>query len=132
MTLVVDASLVASALTDGGEVGRWASSLLVTEPAAPHLLSVEVASMLRRAERTGKLSTDLAAVAHGDLLGLDITWFAYEPLAERVWELRHSVTTYDGWYVALAEALDAPLATLDHRLTRAPGTRCAFVGPDAP
>lgn len=130
MTLVVDASLVASALTDDGDVGRWASSLLVTEPAAPHLLCVEVASMLRRAELTGKLSTEIAAIAHGDLLGLDIAWFAYAPLAARVWELRLTVSAYDAWYVALAEVLDAPLATLDLRLVRASGPRCDFLHPE--
>ena len=36
------------------------------------------------------------------------------------------VTAYDAWYVALAEAFDADLATLDVRLSQAPGPRCAF------
>jgi predicted nucleic acid-binding protein len=50
-------------------------------------------------------------------------------LAERIWELRGAVTAHDGWYVALAESLKAPLATLDDRRTRAPGPRCSFIGP---
>jgi predicted nucleic acid-binding protein len=37
--------------------------------------------------------------------------------------------TYDACYVALAEALQAPLATLDARLTRAQGLGCAFLLP---
>jgi predicted nucleic acid-binding protein len=41
--------------------------------------------------------------------------FAYGPLASRVWELRDSVTAYDGWYVALAASLSVGLATLDVR-----------------
>jgi len=39
------------------------------------------------------------------------------------------VTAYDAWYVALAEAYDAPLATLDTRLVDAPGPACAFDTP---
>ena len=52
--------------------------------------------------------------------------FAYEPFATRVWELRLDVTAYDGWSVALAESLDARLATLDLRLAKATGPRCTF------
>jgi predicted nucleic acid-binding protein len=45
-------------------------------------------------------------------------------------QLRVTVSAYDAWYVALAEALDVPFATLDSRLARAPGPRCAFHVPD--
>jgi predicted nucleic acid-binding protein len=50
-------------------------------------------------------------------------------VAERVWELRKNVSAYDAWYVALAELLRAPLATLDLRLTRESGPTCSFVTP---
>jgi predicted nucleic acid-binding protein len=50
----------------------------------------------------------------------------YPPFADRVWELRASVSAYDAWYVAVAEELACPLATLDARLSRAAGPRCAF------
>ena len=43
----------------------------------------------------------------------------------RVWELRASLTPFDAAYVALAEALDAPLLTADRRLSRAPEIHCA-------
>ena len=66
----------------------------------------------------------------GDLVRLPIDLHPFEPVAERVWELRESVSAYDAWYVALAEALEVPLATLDVRLARAPGPRCSFVLPD--
>jgi predicted nucleic acid-binding protein len=36
------------------------------------------------------------------------------------------VRGWDAFYVALAEALDAPLLTLDPRLRRAHGPRCAI------
>ncbi|HET9244039.1 MAG TPA: hypothetical protein VFN99_11420 [Gaiella sp.] len=40
-----------------------------------------------------------------------------------------ALTDVEAWYVALAEALDAPLATLDARLCAAPGPRCEFAMP---
>ncbi len=64
------------------------------------------------------------------LLELGVRLHPFEPFAERVWALRETVSAYDAWYVALAEALDAPLATLDVRLTQAPGPRCSFLVPD--
>ena len=130
MTVVVDASCVVAALVDDGGAGRWAESQLTSNHlAAPHLMPVEVASVLRRAVLAGDLTPDVGSLAHGDLLDLPVVLFAYEPLAERVWELRRSITAYDAWYVALAEHLEAPLATVDIRLSRSRGPRCAFLSP---
>jgi predicted nucleic acid-binding protein len=129
VTVVVDASVVVAALIGAGPVGTWAEALLAAGPlAAPHLLPVEVASILRRAALAGDVSEDVASLAHTDLLLLRVELFAYAPFASRIWELRPNVTTHDAWYVALAEALGAKLATLDVRLRRAPGTRCEFAG----
>lgn len=130
MTAVVDASVVVAALVDDGPAGRWAEELLMSTPlAAPHLMPVEAANILRRAALAGDMSDDIASLAHADLLAIGAELFPYDLLAERIWELRGAVTAHDGWYVALAESLDAPLATLDGRLTRAPGPRCSFLGP---
>lgn len=130
MTVVVDASCVVAALVDDGPDGRWAEALLTGDDlAAPHLMPVEVANVLRRAVLGGDLTSEIASLAHGDLLALPVALFAYEPVAERVWDLRRSVTAYDAWYVALAELLDSPLATVDLRLCRSQGPRCAFVTP---
>lgn len=131
MTLVVDASVVAAALVDTGRVGRWAESAVSSSrAAAPHLMPVEAASILRRAAQAGDVSADTAALAHNDLLALQVALFPYSPFAARVWELRANVTAYDAWYVALAESLGAPLATLDLRLSRAPGVQCeVMTGP---
>jgi predicted nucleic acid-binding protein len=130
VTAVVDASVVVAALIDDGPVGRWAEELVVTTPlAAPHLMPVEAANILRRAALAGDVSDDIASLAHADLGALAVELFPYDVLADRIWELRGAVTAYDGWYVALAESLKAPLATLDDRLTRAPGPRCSFIGP---
>ena len=72
-----------------------------------------------------------ANAAFEDLMELDVELQAFEPFSERVWDLRHNVTSYDGWYVALAEALDLPLATLDKRLVKAEGPKCRFLTPES-
>ena len=125
--LVVDAAFVVAALVDAGRDGTWADALLDGDAlAAPHLMPVEVANILRRAVASAELTADAASLAHADLLALQIELFPYGPFASRVWELRDNVTCYDAWYVALAETVDAPLATLDARLSRATGPRCRF------
>lgn len=130
MTLVVDASLVVSALVDGGDVGRWAEVVLLSDQlSAPHLMPVEAANILRRAVLSGDVSPDTASLAHDDLLALRLDLFPYAPIAARAWALRKNLTSYDGWYVGLAELLDAPLATLDQRLARASGPECDFMLP---
>lgn len=130
MTLVLDASVAVSAFVDSGATGQWAQELIESEPlAAPAHMLVEAANILRRAALAGDLDDVLAAQAHADLLDLRADYYPYSPLAERVWELRANVTPYDGWYVALAEALGARLATLDRKLGAAPGPRCLFVTP---
>ncbi|MDQ3716019.1 MAG: type II toxin-antitoxin system VapC family toxin [Actinomycetota bacterium] len=127
MTLVVDSSAVVAALVDIGSDGTWAETLLMGEAlAAPHLMPAEVANILRRLSRTGELSADVAALAYADLAQLRVEFFPYEPFSERIWALRDNVTAYDAWYVALAEWLDARLITLDAKLSRASGPRCAF------
>ena len=47
-------------------------------------------------------------------------------LHERVWSLRKNVTSHDAWYMAVAEAFDAPLSTLDRALERSTGPTCRF------
>jgi predicted nucleic acid-binding protein len=132
VTLVIDASLVVSALVDAGDTGRWAESLLVSGPlTAPHLMPVEVTNILRRAAARGEITPDVASMAHTDLLDLRVELFPYAPFAARVWELRDNVTAYDAWYVALAEFLGSNVATLDLRLAQAGGPRCGFRTPPA-
>jgi predicted nucleic acid-binding protein len=95
-------------------------------------MPAEVADVLRRAAITGLISADAASLAHADLLELPIESFSYEPFAARIWELRDTVAAYDARYVALAESLDARLATLDLRLSRASGPKCEFTTPPSP
>ena len=97
--------------------------------AAPHLVLVEATNILRRLERSKELTHVEAGAAQRDLVRLDLHLLPFEPFADRVWALRANLTSYDAWYVAVAEALELPLATLDRRLTRASGPRCRFLVP---
>ena len=128
--IVVDASVIVSALVDSGPVGQWSVTLLRQHAlAAPSLLTAEATNVLRRAELAGQLAAPIAAQAFADLMSLPIQQYPFETVSTRVWELRATVTAYDAWYVALAEALDAPLAILDERLASAPGPWCRFLTP---
>ena len=130
MTAVVDASVLVAALVDSDRTGVWAESVVATNYlAGPELVMVEAGNVLRRLERAGEISRLEATTAYRDLLGLDLTLYPYSPFAERIWELRCNLTGYDAWYVALAEALDCPLVTLDLKLARAEGPGCHVVVP---
>jgi predicted nucleic acid-binding protein len=124
--LVVDASVLAPVVADGASDGqRFRTRLRGERVAAPDLLRVEVASVLRRHAGNGNLTPQQADAAIGDLLAFPITVYPTAPLLRRVWELRPNVTAYDGCYVALAEALEVPLVTADLRLANAPGLLCS-------
>jgi len=130
MTRVVDASVVISALVATDDRSTWAEEQCVGDAlVAPHLLPAEVASQLRRSAASGLLPQEIAALALDDLADLAITYYGAEPHLARIWELRDNLTAYDAWYVALAESLQAPLATLDLQLASAPGSRCTFLTP---
>jgi predicted nucleic acid-binding protein len=88
---------------------------------APHLLDVEVAQALRRLVRAGDVRADRAEEAIEDLTLFHILRHPHVDLLGRAWELRDNVTAYDAMYVALAEALDAPLVTCDGPLAATPG-----------
>ncbi|MDQ3480387.1 MAG: type II toxin-antitoxin system VapC family toxin [Actinomycetota bacterium] len=115
--LVVDSSAQVAALCDAGTDGEWAAEQLMRKDlAAPELIMFETANILRRLELTDGLPSAEAGHAHSDLLDLRMTLWPYAPMAQSVWRLRGSITCYVAAYVALAEHLDAPLVTLDHRL----------------
>ena len=125
--IVVDASVIVTALADDGPDGDQARERLRGERlAAPHLIDLEVISAWRRMASAGDLAGRRAELAIADLRALRVDRVSHGRLLERCWELRANLTIYDGAYVALAEILDAVLLTADNRLARAPGMRCTI------
>lgn len=88
---------------------------------APHLLSVDVAHALRRLASAPAVGSARAGLALRSLAELNVRRWAHEPLLDRVWALRPVLPAYDACYVALAEALAAPLLTSDPRLAGSKG-----------
>jgi predicted nucleic acid-binding protein len=130
LSTVVDSSVLVAALVDSGPHGAWAETILAGGSLfAPELACAEATNMLRRLERAKLITTPEANAARNDLMQLDIDLFPFEPFADRIWELRHNITSYDAWYVAIAEAFKLPLATLDEALSRSNGVACEFLTP---
>ena len=86
---------------------------------APHLLDVEVAQVIRRHAASGRIAERRGSAALEVLTGMPIQRYPHDTLLARIWELRGNLSAYDAAYVALAEALDAPLLTRDQRLAGA-------------
>jgi len=130
VSVVIDASTLVAALTDQVDDGPWALNQLVQTPlAAPMLLPAETTNILRRLELADQISRLESAASQRDISRFDFELYPFAPFADRVWELRFNFTAYDAWYVALAEALDYPIVTLDRRLSRATGPKCDFITP---
>jgi predicted nucleic acid-binding protein len=125
--IVLDASAAVELLlaTDRGDL----VASRIEDPAetihVPHLLSVEVAQVLRRLVGSGDVRPSRAAGALEDLSDLDAERYPHEPFLARMFALRANLTAYDAVYVALAEVLGAPVLTFDARLANAPGNRAA-------
>ena len=125
--LVVDASVIAPAVADGGRDGDLCRAAIRGQTLlAPDLLRIEVLSVIRKHATAGRLTNRQANDAIDDLLALPITVYPTAALLRRTWALRGNVTAYDACYVALAEALGARLLTADAKLANAPGPRCRF------
>jgi predicted nucleic acid-binding protein len=130
LSTVIDSSVLVAALVDAGPHGTWAEAVIERGSLhAPELARVEATNILRRLERAKIIETPEANAAQEDLMLLNIGLYSFEHFAGRVWELRHNITSYDAWYVAVAEALKLPLATLDEGLSKATGPMCEFLMP---
>jgi predicted nucleic acid-binding protein len=90
---------------------------------APHLIDLEVLQVLRRFARTAEMGSIRAEQALQVYANMQLNRYAHDVLAPRIWALRHNWTAYDAAYIALAEALDAPLITRDHALASKSGHR---------
>jgi len=123
--IVVDASVVVTALADAGHDGETARRRLVDEQLlAPHLIDLEVVSALRRLVAAGSLDETRAQQAVNDLKLMRIRRVPHGPLLDLCWASRANLSTYDAAYVALAEQSGVTLLTADARLVEAPGISC--------
>ena len=93
---------------------------------SPHLLDIEVANVVRRLVQRKEITLVRAGQVFEDFAQLFIERHAHGALLPRIWQLRDAMTAYDGAYVALAEALGAPLLTCDGKLARAHGHRATI------
>jgi predicted nucleic acid-binding protein len=75
----------------------------------------------RRYAATRELDAERGRAALSDLADFPLRRYPHDLLLGRVWEWRNNLTAYDAVYVALAEALDAPLPTSDKHLATAAG-----------
>lgn len=116
--IVVDASAVLEVLLQTPAASRISRRMFAGGETlhAPHLLDVEIAQVLRRYAHTGVISPERGAEALSDLAELPLNRYPHFILLPRIWQVRHNLTAYDAVYLALAEALRAPLLTRDRAL----------------
>ena len=62
---------------------------------APHLIDVEVLSVLRRLVGASKLSIEAASMARGQLDDLGIERYSHVALRDRIWALRGNLSAND-------------------------------------
>ncbi|HET7043431.1 MAG TPA: type II toxin-antitoxin system VapC family toxin [Gaiellaceae bacterium] len=131
--LVVDASCLFDVLVRSPRAEAIRRRLdLDDDLAAPHIVDVEVFGIVRREHLLGRLDRTAAMQAVENLEAWPGERFSHRPLLARAWELRHNVRGWDAMYVALAEALDAVLLTVDERLAAAAGPTCRIEALTAP
>ena len=123
MIIVVDASVLGHWLLTTRQPPRLLVEQLTdgASMSGPHLIDAEVGHLLRRHTLAGNVSAARARIALADFLALPIYRYGHTALLPRAFELRNNATVYDALYLALAEALRAPLLTRDRRLARIPG-----------
>ena len=123
--IVIDASALLEVLLNTPVSGKITERLFASNETlhAPHVIDLEIAQVLRRYTHSGEMKAQRSEQALEDLADLAINRYPHDLFLFRIWALRRNLTAYDAAYIALAEALDAPLITRDAALARAPGHR---------
>jgi len=130
MTVVTDASVALAAFLPGSAHSNWARELLdLDELVAPELIVPEVLHVLRRMVNLGRLDPEDAIAIRDDFVDIIGELIPHKPLITRSWELRSVLSSYDSMYVAAAELLGLPFATVDRKIASAPGVRCEVLTP---
>ena len=127
--IVADASAILEWLV-GGSRGQAVGRILDGEDIhVPAHLDVEVAQVTRRLAADAVITPARGRAMLELLAEMPMRRVPVVPLLPRVWALRRNLTAYDAAYVALAEALPAPLLTFDRKIAAAPGHQAEVVVP---
>jgi predicted nucleic acid-binding protein len=130
--IVLDTSAMVEFLVGADAAAERIRAIVVGERlAAPHAVDLECASTLRGLVRGKKLPPGEGEQALQLLARMSLKRYGHVPLLPRIWQLRHNMWPYDAAYVALAESLSAELVTLDGKIGKVPGLRCAVRNPGA-
>lgn len=121
--IVTDASVIVEILLRTADSRRLEERILGAGVplAAPALLDIEVAQVLRRYVLRGDVAEMHGQTAISLLGRIPIRRHHHGPLLPRIWELRHNLTAYDAAYVALSEGMGATLVTRDARMRASSG-----------
>jgi predicted nucleic acid-binding protein len=119
--ILLDASAAVELVLETDRGTDVARRLVGESVQIPTHCDLETASALRRAVLRNTLSARDGWMALDTYRHASFTRWEIRPLLSRAWELSQHVTIADGLYVALAEALGAPLLTCDERVARAHG-----------
>lgn len=113
--LVVDASVLVEVALGNAAAESALRGLTGRRLVAPELVDAEVAHALKGHERAGKANREAVTDFVRSLLHLPLRRVSHRLLLQDAWDLRHRLSTYDAFYVALARHLDAPVITCDRR-----------------
>lgn len=123
MIAVVDTSVLVGLVTlDIDDLNADIVKRLATvTPHVPDIIDVEFHHALRGLALGKKISAERAEHARSLFADVPKVRFPTRELTERIWSLRHNLGAYDACFIALAEALDAPLITLNEKQATASG-----------
>ena len=96
---------------------------------APTLIDYEFLHAIRGNVSGGRLTPSQGREGLDLFLRLTIQRHDAHRLLHAMWQFRHDLTAYDASYVALAQALGAPLVTTDLRLARTAIRWCRVIVP---
>lgn len=126
--MVIDANVIAELIAgDKGLQNSITEMIQGKHLSSPDFTHAAVLSSLRKSYLKQLLTRHDLWTALIEYLEMPISRHDSSDLLMNAMNYLHNVSAYDALYVALAESLNCPLVTLDHRLARAPGINCEVI-----